>query len=158
VFNFKGIIIFDPVPMYRVYTMYEVKQMQLQIGELAERCSVNKETIRYYERIGLIPKPIRSESGYRLYNEQVIDRLKFIKRMQELDFTLSEIGKLLGVVDRDEAKCRDMYDFTVAKLEDIQRKIQDLQKVEQILITLKESCPEEKDIFECPIIEALRTK
>src|SRR5690625_930488 len=94
--------------MYRVYTIYEVKQMLLQIGELAERCSVNKETIRYYERIGLIPKPIRSESGYRLYTEQIINRLKFIKRIQELDFTLSEIGKLLGVVDRDEVKCRDM--------------------------------------------------
>jgi len=129
--------------------------MLLQIGELAERCSVNKETIRYYERIGLIPKPIRSESGYRLYTEQIINRLKFIKRIQELDFTLSEIGKLLGVVERDEAKCHDMYDFTVAKIENIQRKIEDLHKIEQMLITLKESCPEEKDIFECPIIETL---
>lgn len=141
--------------MYRVYTIYEVKQMLLQIGELAERCSVNKETIRYYERIGLIPKPIRSESGYRLYTEQIINRLKFIKRIQELDFTLSEIGKLLGVVERDEAKCHDMYDFTVDKIENIQRKIEDLHKIEQMLITLKESCPEEKDIFECPIIETL---
>ncbi|HLR65508.1 MAG TPA: Hg(II)-responsive transcriptional regulator [Virgibacillus sp.] len=129
--------------------------MLLQIGELAERCSVNKETIRYYERIGLIPKPIRSESGYRLYTEQIINRLKFIKRIQELDFTLSEIGKLLGVVERDEAKCHDMYDFTVDKIENIQRKIEDLHKIEQMLITLKESCPEEKDIFECPIIETL---
>lgn len=138
-----------------VYTVYEVIQMQLRIGELAERCNVNKETVRYYERIGLIPKPNRNDSGYRIYSEQIVDRLNFIKRMQELGFTLSEIDKLLGVVDRDEAKCRDMYGFTVAKIEDIQGKIQDLQKIEQMLITLKESCPEEKDIFDCPIIETL---
>lgn len=130
--------------------------MQLYIGELADKCNVNKETIRYYERTGLLPKPNRSEAGYRLYPEQMIDRLKFIKRMQELGFTLSEIDKLLGVVDRDEAKCHDMYNFTVTKIEDIQCKIQDLQKIEQMLITLKESCPEEKDIFECPIIELLK--
>lgn len=145
----------DPVLRYRVYTMYEVKQMVFHIGELAEKCNVNKETIRYYERLGLIPKPSRTESGYRIYTEQTVDRLNFIKRMKELGFTLNEIDKLLGVVDRDEAKCRDMYDFTVYKIEDIQRKIQDLKKIEHMLIDLKGRCPENKDIYECPIIETL---
>ncbi|QUW23349.1 mercury resistance transcriptional regulator MerR1 [Sporosarcina sp. Marseille-Q4063] len=129
--------------------------MEFHIGELAEKCNVNKETIRYYERLGLIPKPSRTRSGYRIYTEQTVDRLKFIKRIQELGFTLNEIDKLLGVVDRDEAKCRDMYDFTVYKIEDIQRKIHDLQRIEQMLIDLKERCPENKDIYECPIIETL---
>lgn len=132
--------------------------MQFRIGELAEKCSVNKETIRYYERIGLIPEPDRTESGYRMYSQQIIDRLNFIKRMQELGFTLNEIDKLLGVVDRDESKCRDMYDFTVLKLEDIQRKIEDLKRIEQMLMDLKERCPENKDIYECPIIETLMKK
>ncbi|ACK92002.1 mercury resistance transcriptional regulator MerR1 [Bacillus cereus] len=132
--------------------------MQFRIGELAEKCSVNKETIRYYERIGLIPEPDRTESGYRMYSQQIIDRLNFIKGMQELGFTLNEIDKLLGVVDRDESKCRDMYDFTVFKLEDIQRKIEGLKRIEQMLMDLKERCPENKDIYECPIIETLMKK
>lgn len=129
--------------------------MEFHIGELAEKCNVNKETIRYYERLGLIPKPSRTESGYRIYTKQTVDRLNFIKRIQELGFTLNEIDKLLGVVDRDEAKCRDMYDFTVYKIEDIQQKIQDLKRIEQMLIDLKERCPVNKDIYECPIIETL---
>lgn len=129
--------------------------MQYRIGELAEKCGVNKETIRYYERLGLIPEPNRTEKGYRMYSLQMVDRLNFIKRTQELGFTLNEIDKLLGVVDRNEAKCRDIYDFTVLKLEDIQRKIQDLEKIKQMLIDIKERCPESKDIYECPIIETL---
>ncbi|MED0967189.1 MULTISPECIES: mercury resistance transcriptional regulator MerR1 [Bacillus] len=129
--------------------------MQYRIGELAEKCGVNKETIRYYERLGLIPEPNRTEKGYRMYSLQMVDRLNFIKRTQELGFTLNEIDKLLGVVDRNEAKCCDIYDFTVLKLEDIQRKIQDLKKIKQMLIDLKERCPENKDIYECPIIETL---
>ncbi|WP_201715551.1 mercury resistance transcriptional regulator MerR1 [Rossellomorea arthrocnemi] len=132
--------------------------MQIRIGELAEKCSVNKETIRYYERLGLILKPDRTENGYRMYSEQTIDRLSFIKRMQELGFTLYEIDKLLGVVDRDETKCRDMYDFTILKIEDIQCKIEDLKRIERILVDLKERCPENKDIYECPIIETLMKK
>ncbi|SCC50840.1 mercury resistance transcriptional regulator MerR1 [Bacillus mycoides] len=129
--------------------------MQYRIGELAEKCGVNKETIRYYERLGLIPEPNRTEKGYRMYSLQMVDRLSFIKRTQELGFTLNEIDKLLGVVDRNEAKCRDIYDFTVLKLEDIQRKIQDLKKIEQRLIDLKERSPVNKDIYECPINETL---
>ncbi|WP_318618142.1 Hg(II)-responsive transcriptional regulator [Sporosarcina sp. YIM B06819] len=129
--------------------------MEFHIGELAEKCNVNKETIRYYERLGLMPKPSRTESGYRIYTEQTVDRLNFIKRIQELGFTLNEIDKLLGVVDCDEAKCRNMYDFTVYKIEDIQQKIRDLKKIEQMLINLKERCPANKDIYECPIIETL---
>lgn len=132
--------------------------MQFRIGELADKCSVNKETIRYYERVGLIPEPIRTDSGYRMYPKEAIDRLQFIKRMQELGFTLNEIDKFLGVVDRNEAKCLDMYDFTVMKLEDIQHKIQDLKKIERMLIDLKERCPEDKEIYECPIIETLMKK
>lgn len=132
--------------------------MQYRIGELAKKCNVNKETIRYYERMGIIPEPFRTDSGYRVYSEHIVDRLNFIKRMQRLGFTLNEIDKLLGVVDQDEAKCRDIYDFTVKKLKDIQRKIQDLKKIEQMLINLKERCPENKEIYECPIIETLLEK
>ncbi|CAM3594419.1 Hg(II)-responsive transcriptional regulator [Brevibacillus invocatus] len=132
--------------------------MHYRVGEIAEKCNVNKETIRYYERLGLIPEPDRTEKGYRMYSQQTVDRLNFIKRMQELGFTLHEIDKLLGVVDRDEVKCRDMYDFTVLKIDDIQRKIEDLKRIEKMLMDLKERCPENKDIYECPIIETLMKK
>lgn len=132
--------------------------MQLRIGELAVKCGINKETIRYYERIDLIPKPKRNDSGYRMYSEQIVDRIFFIKRMQELDFTLNEIDKLLGVVDRDATKCSEMYDFTVDKIEDIQQKIKDLKRIEKMLITLKESCANNRDMYNCPIIETLMEK
>ncbi len=89
--------------------------MLFRMGDLAEKCRVNKETIRYYERLGLIPEPDRNEKGYRMYSHQTVDRLNFIKRMQELGFTLNEVDKLLGVVDRDEARCSDIFDFTVVK-------------------------------------------
>ncbi|GBF11888.1 mercuric resistance operon regulatory protein [Tepidibacillus sp. HK-1] len=129
-----------------------------RISQLAKACNVNKETIRYYERLGLIPEPTRTYSGYRMYPEDMVQRIGFIKRMQDLGFTLQEIDKLLGVVDRDEVKCKDMYDFTVLKLREIQSKIDDLKKIERMLISLKEKCPENKEMFECPIIETLMEK
>lgn len=129
-----------------------------RISQLAKACNVNKETIRYYERLGLISEPTRTDSGYRMYPEDMVQRIGFIKRMQDLGFTLQEIDKLLGVVDRDEVKCKDMYDFTVLKLREIQSKIDDLKKIERMLISLKEKCPENKEMFECPIIETLMEK
>ncbi|MDD9147469.1 MULTISPECIES: Hg(II)-responsive transcriptional regulator [unclassified Sporolactobacillus] len=132
--------------------------MHYRMGELAKKCNLSKETIRYYERIGILPAPPRLDSGYRIYTERTVDRLSFIIRMQGLGFKLKEIDQLLGVVDRDEAKCCDIYNFTVEKLADIRRKIKDLKKVEQMLIDLKERCPEDKDIYGCPIIETLMKK
>lgn len=129
-----------------------------RISQLAKECNVNKETIRYYERLGVIPEPTRTDSGYRMYPEDMVQRIGFIKRMQDLGFTLQEIDKLLGVVDRDEVKCKDMYDFTDLKLREIQSKIDDLKKIERMLISLKEKCPENKEMFECPIIETLMEK
>jgi len=132
--------------------------MRYRISQLAKVCNINKETIRYYERLGLIPEPTRSDSGYRMYPEDMVQRIGFIKRMQDLGFTLQEIDKLLGIADRDEVKCKDMYEFTVFKLREIQSKIQDLRKIERMLIRLKEKCPENKEMFECPIIETLMEK
>ncbi|NHN30349.1 Hg(II)-responsive transcriptional regulator [Paenibacillus agricola] len=132
--------------------------MHLHVGELAEKCSVNKETIRYYERIGLISKPIRSDSGYRIYSELTVDRLNFIKRMQELGFTLKEIIEFTDVFGREETRCQDIYDITVKKLGAVQCKLQYLKRIEQMLVDLKERCPENKAICSCPIIEELMKK
>nr|WP_249312932.1 Hg(II)-responsive transcriptional regulator [Lederbergia citrea] len=125
------------------------------IGELAEKCGVNKETIRYYERVGIVSEPFRTDSGYRMYPSETVDRIRFIKRMQELGFSLSEIHKLLGVVDKDDERCMHMYDFVIQKIDEVQKKIKDLKKIEHMLINLKECCPVEKSLFECPIIETL---
>ncbi len=136
-----------------VYTCMGVKLVKYRSGDIARLCNVNKETLRYYERIGLIPEPIRTEAGYRLYPEETMNRLIFIKRMQELGFTLSEIDKLLGIVDKDDVRCADMYDFVVQKLEEVRLKIKDLLRIERLLKDLKNRCPNEKAIHECPIIE-----
>lgn len=129
--------------------------MPYHVGEIAKRCDVNKETLRYYERVGLIPEPSRTNAGYRKYPEETVNRLKFIKRMQDLGFSLAEIDKLLGVVDKDDDRCLDMYEFVVQKIEEVQKKIRDFKKIEQMLINLRERCPDDKSLHECPIIETL---
>ncbi len=129
--------------------------MRYHSGDISKLCNVNKETLRYYERKGLIAEPVRSDAGYRLYPEDAVKRIMFIKRIQELGFTLSEIDKLLGVVDKDDVRCADMHDFVVQKLEDVRLKIRDLERIECMLKDLKDRCPNEKAIHECPIIEAL---
>lgn len=126
-----------------------------RISELAEKSGVNKETIRYYERVGLLKEPPRTNAGYRMFSEESIIRIKFIKRMQDLGFTLNEISKLLGIVDKDDERCNDMYNFVVKKIEEVQRKIRDLKRIEQILFNLKKNCPDEKSMYDCPIIETL---
>jgi MerR family transcriptional regulator, mercuric resistance operon regulatory protein len=129
--------------------------LRYRISELAEKCGVNKETIRYYERVGLLSEPSRTNAGYRMFSEGSVNRIKFIKRMQDLGFTLAEIAKLLGVVDKDDERCIDMYNFVVNKIEEVQTRIGDLKMIEQMLFNLKERCPNEKSLYECPIIETL---
>lgn len=125
------------------------------IGELAEQCGINKETIRYYERMGIISEPSRTNSGYRMYPSEAVDRIRFIKRMQELGFSLSEIHKLLGVVDKDDERCKHMYDFVTKKIDEVRKKVKDLKRIEHMLINLQDCCPDEKSLYECPIIETL---
>lgn len=146
---------FDPVPWYVVYTFFEVKKLSYQISELAEQCRVNKETIRYYERKGLLREPVRNSAGYRLYSEETIKRVGFIRRLQELGFSLNEIYKLLGVVDQDAVRCEDMFGFVSRKEVEVQKQIADLKRVEQMLSELKDRCPDEKDLQRCPIIDVL---
>lgn len=131
----------------------EVIPLEIKVSELAEICDVNKETIRYYERKSLIPKPRRNSSGYRIYGVATVKRITFIKKMQDLGFSLSEIHKLLGVVDKDSNRCQDMYQFVLEKHDDVERKIKELQHIQKVLNELKACCPNEKDLYACPIIE-----
>lgn len=129
--------------------------MNYRIGEIADKCDVNKETLRYYERMGLIPEPSRTSSGYRMYTEDTIQRVRFIKRIQDLDFTLKEIDQLLGVVDRDQARSKNMYEFTSKKLQEIDQKIAGLLRTKSLLKNLQKRCPNSDDIFACPIYDFL---
>src|SRR5699024_12747306 len=97
--------------------------MKYLISEFAEKSGVNKETIRYYEGKKLLEEPIRTDSGYRLYSDADIKRVKFIKQMQNLGFSLNEIYKLLGVVDQDSVRCQNMFNFFFKKKKELKKNI-----------------------------------
>lgn len=127
------------------------------VGQLAEEVGINTETVRYYEKLKLLPKPKRKESRYRVYDEIDLKRLLFIKRAKELGFTLKEIKELFGLRIDSEAKCGDVKHLTKHKLEDVDNRISDLKKIRNILIKLIDQCVnEEISSDECPILESIQ--
>lgn len=138
-----------------VYNFLGVNYVSYRISAFADKCGVNKETIRYYEQKNLLREPTRTNAGYRIYSDDDVKRVGFIKRIQEIGFSLSEIYKLLGVVDKDEICCEDMFEFVSKKEKEVQKQIVDLKRIENMLNDLKQRCPNEKQIHACPIIETL---
>lgn len=124
-------------------------------GELAARCDVNPETLRYYEQRGLIPEPSRSPSNYRLYSEETVQRIRFIKVAQEIGFTLKEIKELLSLRARPDAKCGDVLSRAETKIRLIDEKIDALHSMRAALSNLMSECHGELPVSECPILEAL---
>ena len=127
----------------------------LTTGELAKQGGVNLETIRFYERQGLIPKPPRTPSGYRLFPTGTDQRVRFIKRGQELGFSLREIKELLALRLDPDTTCREMRQRAEDKLCDIERKISDLKRMQVVLTRLAEACPGRGATIDCPILETL---
>jgi MerR family mercuric resistance operon transcriptional regulator len=123
-------------------------------GELAERSGCNIETVRFYERRGLLPAPPRTAAGHRDYAPEHLKRLTFIRRSRELGFTLGEIGGLLGLVDGGDWTCAEVRAMTLEHLADVRRKIADLQKLALILDDMAAQCDGDA-VPECPIIDAL---
>jgi len=123
-------------------------------GSLAKRCGINSETIRYYEIIKLMPDPVRSEGGHRIYNESHLKRLSFIKRCRELGFTLKEIRGLLDLVDGGNYTCAEVRDRTSLHLNNMKQKIRDLQKMQRTLKKMVSQC-DGGLVPECPIIDML---
>ncbi len=123
-------------------------------GRLAQGTGTNIETIRYYEKIGLIPPPRRSESGYRLYGDAARRRLRFILRGRELGFNTKELRSLLSLVDGGDYTCGEVHEMAVAHLENVLRKIEDLRRLEQTLADICAQC-EGGATPECPVIDAL---
>lgn len=128
---------------------------RLSRGALAKRSQVNAETIRYYEKIALLPEPERSEGGHRLYQDADLNRLCFIKRCREIGFSLNEIRELLSLVDGQLVSCERVKHIADSHLLDIAAKIADLKKMQRTLNKLTASCSG-SDVPECAIIEALQ--
>ena len=124
------------------------------IGALSKRTGCNIETIRYYEKIGLLPSPPRSEGGHRVYDENHLKRLAFIRRTRELGFTLNQVRELLGLVDGGDYGCGDVQEITLGHLGDVRRKISDLKRLERVLKNMAAECPG-GTVPECPIIDVL---
>lgn len=127
----------------------------LTIGEVARRAGVGVETVRFYERRGLIAEPARRASGYRQYDEEVIDRLRFIRRAKDLGFTLKEINELLSLRLDPSASCADVKSRTDQKIADIETKIRTLQRMKRALLKLSKACNGHGSSDECPILDAL---
>ena len=127
----------------------------MKISDLAKSAGVNIETIRYYERLGLITEPPRTEFGYRIFPSEVIQRIRFIKRSQDLGFTLTEIHKLLTLTDNEHFSCGEIQQFASQKLKEIESKIRDLQNITNVLQDLLIKCGE-TSVDGCPIIERLQ--
>lgn len=127
-------------------------------SEVAEKADVNPETLRYYERKELIPKPRRSDGGFRLYDHSYVERLRFIQRAKDLGFTLAEIKDLLELRVDDEATCRDVRLQAQEKLDDVEEKIRDLQRIRDALSTLAAACDGgEGPTSDCPILDAMES-
>lgn len=126
---------------------------QLTIGKLAQAAQVSVETIRYYERRQLIEQPPKPAQGYRRYPKTTLARVLFIKRAQELGFTLEEIDNLLAL---GESHCEEVQGLAEGKLAEVRAKINDLHRMEQVLEQLLIQCRTNPDNAVCPIVESLQ--
>lgn len=124
----------------------------LTIGVLAKAADVNIETIRYYQRVNLIAEPDKPDQGYRIYPEETLKRIKFIKRAQQLGFSLKEIEELLQL---GEGNCDDIRLRAEQKRSQIELQIKDLQKLRKTLNELINSCQENSESSHCAIVETL---
>jgi MerR family transcriptional regulator, copper efflux regulator len=127
----------------------------MKIGALAKQADVNIDTVRYYERQGLLPAPQRLMSGYRQYEQGDVARLRFVRRAKVLGFTLVEIRELLALSSHREDDMAGMKAAAIVKLADIEDKLTELTRIRDGLKTLVESCPGHGALEQCPILNAL---
>ena len=126
----------------------------IQRAELARRTGCNLETVRYYEKVGLLPEPPRTASGYRSYDGAHERRLRFVLRARELGFSLDEIRELLRLVDERDRPCAEARDVAAIHLADVRAKIADLRRMERVLEDVVAQCGD-GTLPECPLIETL---
>ncbi len=130
----------------------------LSIGQVARQTGIGVETVRFYERQGLVEEPVRRASGYRQFDETVVDRLRFIREAKELGFTLNEIKELLSLKLDPSSSCADVKGRAEAKIKDIEEKIRTLQRMKRALVRLTKACSGDGPTSACPILESLDGK
>ena len=130
---------------------------EFSIGQLSKQTSCKVETIRYYEKAGLIPAPPRTAGGHRVYGGEHVQRLGFIRRSRELGFSLNDIRALLRLADGGEYNCGEVKVITLHHLESVKNKISDLKKLQRTLTTISNEC-KGGIAPSCPIIETLYSR
>ena len=128
---------------------------KLTIGRVAKQAGVNIQTVRYYERRGLLPPDGRRESGYRLYTKEAVKKLRFIRNAQSLGFSLDEIARLLRLRVGRKIQCGKVKRQAQARLEIVQGKIAGLRAMERVLHRLIRTCSAQATTNRCPILESL---
>ncbi|MDO7837205.1 helix-turn-helix domain-containing protein [Sphingobium sp. HBC34] len=123
-------------------------------AQLAWKTGCNLETVRYYEKVGLLPAPPRSANGYRIYSSELVQRLQFILRARALGFAMEEVRSLLSLTDTGTQTCGEVMARTKTHLDDVHRRINELQRIEAILAATLAECSG-KNVPDCPIIDAL---
>ena len=127
---------------------------RLKRAELSKVTGCHLETVRYYEKTGMMPDPRRSKTGYRLYDETHVSRLRFILRARELGFSIEDIRGLLTLIDGQLQTCSEVKQRTESHLADVRTKIDDQKRIEQVLAETAAQCSV-ADVPECPVLEAL---
>lgn len=127
----------------------------MKIGELAEQTGVNVQTVRYYERRGLLPEPERMYSGYRRYSDRDLLRLRFILRAKALGFTLSEVRELLELRVDPDSTVSDVRRRALDKIADAEAKIRDLEEIRSVLRRLVDACDADASVEECALMHAI---
>ena len=131
---------------------------RLTIGQLAKQARVNRETVRYYERRRLLQSTPRSIAGYRVFSDDALKRLRFIRHAKMLGFSLEEIRDLLALRVHSINTCDRVRARTEVKIADIDRKIESLQQIRRVLRELVKACSRRRRTDECPILDSLEAK
>jgi MerR family copper efflux transcriptional regulator len=148
----------DPVAGYGLYIVGDegVRGTNtLTIGQVAKEAGVGVETVRFYEREGLLDEPPRSASGYRQYPADTVTRLRFIRRAKDLGFSLNEINDMITLSRDPRASVAEVKSCAEAKIADIEDRLRDLQRVRDALVQLTQSCDGRTPMSRCPILLAL---
>ncbi|SFR56870.1 Cd(II)/Pb(II)-responsive transcriptional regulator [Marinobacter daqiaonensis] len=127
----------------------------MKIGDMAEQTGIPVETVRYYEKIGLLPAPDRQANGYRRYRQSHLDRLLFIRRCRNLDMAQDEIRELVRLADQPEADCTQVDALLARHLEHVRQRLAELRQLERTLSHLQQACSEGRTVAECGILGGL---
>lgn len=130
----------------------------MKVGEVSKATGIAVETIRYYEKIGLVPEPERQASGYRSYRQSHLDRLLFIRRCRNLDMAQEEIRELIRLAEQPDADCSQVDELLARHLDHVRKRLQELASLEGTLEQLQQACSEGRSVSECGILGGLASE